>query len=222
MKNNANQQRIIPLTDDFMKDKKVNDKVYAYLQINSYLTDDKRRFCYKDDKLSIKTIHSNISRTIKKSNGKTTKDISESTIRNTIKLYYKLGLIYDSIITDKYGNKVVVTILSQSFEYFSYIPLPTLKYLVDTSNNNVIKIYAYLLNKYNWKCREKGIYNFTLKELCNEVGYTERAENTLIMRNIIQSLKNNGLIVFKEGYYISNDNLPIPNFQLLNVSLYVR
>ena len=42
------QKRIIPLDDVFMKDKKTHDKIYSYLQVNSYLTEDKQRIVYKN------------------------------------------------------------------------------------------------------------------------------------------------------------------------------
>lgn len=221
-KGEKKQKRIIPLTDDFMKDKTVNDKVYAYLQINSYLTNDKRRFCYKDDTIAAKTIHAAISRDIKGSNGKIKKDISLSSVRNALKIYYRLGLMYDEVVTDLYGNEVEAIILTQNFNYFSYIPLPTLRYLVDTSNSNVIKVYAYLLNKFDWKHRTKEQYSFTLKELCSTIGYSDKADNTLTMRNILTSLSNNGLISYRETYFVTTNKPPIPYFKLINISLYVK
>lgn len=50
-----------------------------------------------------------------------------------------------------------------------------LSYLVNTRNSNAIKIYIYLLNKFQWK--EK--YVFTLKELLVAIGYSENSNNSL-------------------------------------------
>ena len=109
------------------------------------------------------------------------------TVRNTLKLYEKLGLIYNETIRDLYGNNVEVIILSQNFEYYTLIPLETLKYLVDTANENVIKVYAYLLNKFQYKQKENERYTFNLSELCAAIGYSSKSDNTATMRNILSS-----------------------------------
>lgn len=50
-----------------------------------------------------------------------------------------------------------------------------LSYLVNTRNSNAIKIYIYLLNKFQWKEN----YIFTLKELLVAIGYSENSNNSL-------------------------------------------
>ena len=50
-----------------------------------------------------------------------------------------------------------------------------LSYLVNTRNSNAIKIYIYLLNKFQWKEN----YVFTLKELLIAIGYSENSNNSL-------------------------------------------
>ena len=50
-----------------------------------------------------------------------------------------------------------------------------LSYLVNTRNSNAIKIYIYLLNKFQWKEN----YVFTLKELLVAIGYSENSNNSL-------------------------------------------
>lgn len=221
-KDNKTQRRLIPLDDSFMKDKKTHDKVWSFLQINSYKTNDGKRFVYKTPETNANSIHKAISRKIRNSKGKETFDISLMTVRNTLKLYEKLGLIYNETIRDLYGNNVEVIILSQNFEYYTLIPLETLKYLVDTANENVIKVYAYLLNKYQYKQKENERYTFNLSELCAAIGYSSKSDNTAIMRNILKSLQNNHLIRYEESYYITENKTPIPIFILFNASLYTN
>ena len=219
---NIQQKRLIPLDDNFMKDKKTHDKVWSFLQINSYKTADGKRFVYKTTETNANSIHKAIARTVTNSKGKETFDISLMTVRNTLKLYEKLGLIYNETIKDLYGKEVEVIVLSQKFDYYTLIPIETLKFLVDTANENVIKVYAYLLNKYQYKQKENDRYTFNLSELCAAVGYSAKSENTATMRNILKSLKNNHLINYEESYFITENKTPIPIFILFNVSLYTN
>lgn len=216
------QRRLIPLDDSFMKDKKTHDKVWSFLQINSYKTADGKRFVYKTTETNANSIHKAIARKVINSKGKETYDISLMTVRNTLKLYEKLGLIYNETIRDLYNKEVEVIVLSQKFDFYTLIPIETLKYLVDTANENVIKVYAYLLNKFQYKQKENDRYTFNLSELCAAVGYSAKSENTATMRNILKSLQNNHLISYEESYFITEDKTPIPIHILFNVSLYTN
>jgi hypothetical protein len=216
------QKRIIPLDDVFMKDKKTHDKIYSFLQVNSYLTEDKRRIVYKD-KITPTEIYYNVRKEIGKNKKNEIKyDISLQTVRNTLDLYERLNLIQSSSAIDIHNKNVKVYVLSQDFNYYQYIPLETLRYLVDTANENVIKVYAYLLNKYEWKSQEQQYYTFTLSELCKTIGYAVTSDNTKTMRNILKSLSNNALISYTETYYISENNTPIPTFRLDNAFYYIK
>ena len=44
--NKKEELRIIPLTDEFMKNKSIYDKIWAFLQLNSYINKDCKRFVY--------------------------------------------------------------------------------------------------------------------------------------------------------------------------------
>lgn len=59
-----------------------------------------------------------------------------------------------------------------------------LSYLVNTRNSNAIKIYIYLLNKFQWKEN----YVFTLKELLVAIGYSENSNNSLASQMVKQNL----------------------------------
>lgn len=220
--NKSMQKRLIPLDDDFMKDKRNHDKVWSYLQLKSYKTKDGTRFVYKTSETTVAAIHKAIARKTISTKGKETYDISVMTVRNTLKLYEELGLIYNDKVMDLYGNIVEVIVLSQNFEYYTLIPYETLQFLVDTANDNVIKVYAYLVNKHQYKQKERQQYTFNLTELCAAIGYSAKSENTAAMRNILKSLQNNKLITYRESYYITENKTPIPILILENVSLYTN
>lgn len=197
---NNEQNRIIPLTDNFMKDQKIYDKVWSYLQTISYLTKDKKRIVYKNKDSSYAAIHRAIAiETGKTKSGRIKYDISSQTVSNTMKLYIKLGMIEEGKEKDKYGKTVDVYILKQDFETFQYVPMETLRILINTVNFNTIKVYAYLLDKYEWKKKTKEKYIFTLKELAESIGYSDQ-RGTPIVKDIIFVLSKIGLIEYKQTY----------------------
>lgn len=201
-----NINRVIPLTKDFMKDKKTNDIVWGYLQINSYKTKDNKRIVYKT-KAKAEDIYNYINRDKEKP------VISLSTIRNTIKLYKTIGIITEDKVLDNYNRLVDVYLLKQDFKRFQFVKTSTLKYLVDTANVNVIKVYTYLLNKFIYKKNSNEKYSFTKKELCIAIGYSYRKESIDKLNNILTCLKNNGLIDYSQSYYY-NGKVPIPVYIL--------
>lgn len=208
-----NLNRVIPLTKDFMEDKKTNDIVWGFLQIHSYKTKDNKRIVYKSQ---AKTY--DIYNYFMKDKEKTDKPIiSEATIRNTIKLYKKIKIITEEKVLDNYNRLVDVYVLKQDFERFQFIKTNTLKYLVDTSNLNVIKVYTYLLNKFIYKKKNNDKYSFTKKELCESIGYSYRKESIDKLNNILTCLKNNGLIQYSQRHYY-NGKVPIPILILDNVN----
>lgn len=208
------ETRIIPLTDDFMKDKKVYANVWGYLQTISYLSKDKQRFVYKST-FTLKDMHETIAR---KEGGRTTPSLS--TVKNVWNLYKELGYVKEDKLLDLHNEEVEVYILSQDFARFQPIPLETLSFLVNVSNSNVIKVYAYLLNKYKYKQQTKDMYTFTLKELLFAIGYSYKYENTKMMNDILQMLNALKLIDYKIEYYKAEKN-PIPILKLLYVNEYI-
>ena len=201
-----NINRVVPLTKEFMKDKKTNDIVWGFLQINSYKTKDNKRIVYKS-KSKAEDIYNYINKDKEKP------VISLSTIRNTIKLYKTIGIITEDKVLDNYKRLVDVYLLKQDFKRFQFVKTDTLKYLVDTSNINVIKVYTYLLNKFIYKLKNNEKYNFTKKELCEAIGYKYRYESIKKLDNILTCLKNNGLIEYSQSYYY-NGKVPIPVYIL--------
>ena len=127
------ETRIIPLTDEFMKDKKIYANMWAFLQTIRYLSKDKQRFVYKTH-FTMKEMHETIATEEK---GKLNPSLS--TVKNVWKLFKEIGLVKEGKIEDLSGNAVDVYILSQDFSIFQPIPLQTLSFLVNVANSNVIK-----------------------------------------------------------------------------------
>lgn len=198
------ETRIIPLTDEFMKDKKIYANMWAFLQTISYLSKDKQRFVYKTH-FTMKEMHETIATEEK---GKLNPSLS--TVKNVWKLFKEIGLVKEGKIEDLSGNAVDVYILSQDFEIFQPIPLQTLSFLINVSNSNVIKVYAYLLNKYKWKQKGKEWYSFTIKELLSAIGYSYKNENVKMMTDILEMLKAIQLIDYQISYYKQPNKPPIP------------
>ena len=212
--------RYFPLGGRMMKDKKVNDNIYGYLQSISYLNKDGERFIYKSDVSPTK-----IERYFKNCEGI---EISLSTIKRNLTLFKskKVGLLVEGKTMDNYNKEVEVYFLPMiEDEPYKLIPLETLKYLVDTSNGNVIKTYVYLLNKYGWK----SDYEFTKRELIENIGFNPQSTskgkgkvNYEMMDNILLCLKNNGLIEYVEYYGTTDNGKPTPKHKLTFVGIVVK
>ena len=217
---NKEELRYFPLGGRMMKDKKVNDNIYGYLQSISYLNKDGERFIYKSDVSPTK-----IERHFKSCEGM---EISLSTVKRNLTLFKskKVGLLVEGKTMDNYNREVDVYFLPMiEDEPYKLIPLETLKYLVDTSNGNVIKTYVYLLNKYGWK-RD---YTFTKGELIEGIGYNPNSRDKEgkyvsyeMMDNILLCLVNNGLLEYEEFYELNNEGKPTPKHRIKVVKTKVK
>lgn len=71
------------------------------------------------------------------------------------------------------------------------------RYLVDTRNAQCIRVYLYLLNKYEWK----PDYSFSLLEIQKALGYAESSKSaTETIKNIVESLARESIIRYEEEY----------------------
>ncbi len=77
------------------------------------------------------------------------------------------------------------------------------RYLVDTRNAQCIKVYLYLLNKYEWKSN----YTFTLKEIQEALGYASDCDSArTTINNILDSFAREGMIRYENIYeYVEVD-----------------
>ena len=122
-----NNKRRMPTGKGVMDDKKFNDLVYAYLQSISYKIDSmsEYRFIYKNQ-----LNYTKISRELK---------VNLKTLKSKIKYLFEAGFI-----KEKQSGELTIYELPNLKEYYFLIPNETLKYMVDTCNENVIIAYAYL------------------------------------------------------------------------------
>lgn len=144
-------QRNIPNKGDFMK-KQYSDLVYAYLQCVSYKGLDKNDnevyFVYKNEATS-----SIIAKQTK---------IHGNSVKRRIKKLKDGNFIKEGKVWDSTHSTLLDAIILNHVEYYQKIPIDVLKFLINASNENVIKVYAYLLNRCLTVNKN---YEYTYKEL---------------------------------------------------------
>lgn len=221
---NEKQQRVLPLEKKYMEEKKVDYKLYSFLQSISYLSEDNIRFVYKtDDKVLGKLTQENLMAIFNSQCSDESEKLSLSTLKRRMSLYKNLGLIEEGLVVDMLGEKVRAYILPQNFEVFQYVPLETLKYLANTASSNVIKIYAYLLDKFLWKAETAEQYTFTLAELCEAIGIKDYNNgNTRIVSDCLNSLLSVELINYVQFYEKNNFGAPTPKMKLIAANFYYK
>ena len=188
-----NMTRDFPMQKEFLGDKKMNDIIYGFLQTNSYLTNNRRRYCWKSEVTAGKIIEYFKSQEAES-------PIAERTIRNLFKLFTSINLLEEG----EYEGKKVYYLPDFSSNYV-IIKTETLRFLVNTANTNVIKVYAQL--KKMWECHKKyqhkEKYRFSKADLLTAIGYkttTSYSENCKMIEDILECLQNNELIaIHKEG-----------------------
>ena len=94
-----------------------------------------------------------------------------------------------------------------------------LKYLINTRNLHVIRIYLILLNFYSYKQE----YVFTINEIKEQLGYAESNKDfNKIIQDILISLKREGIIKIEKFWEdcVSNTGkrVPSPRYRLLFVA----
>ena len=96
-------------------------------------------------------------------------------------------------------------------EHYFMMSNETLFFFCSTSNSLMIKIYVYLGYKWHWKkYQNQSEYNFTIKELCLMMGYSENSRNQMLENAIsmcLAALKRNGFIDFEQKYIKGNSHV---------------
>ena len=188
------ENRRFPMKTDFLSDKKLDDIMYGFLLSNSYLTNDNRRYCIKADVTA--------GQMIKYFKEQDKKIASERKLRDMFKLFMNIDLLSEG----EYDKKKVYFIPDldgKDGRIYVRIKIQTLKFLVDTANSNVIKIYAYL--KMMMEIHNKRYttaFRFAEKDLLEQIGFKtiNYSNNYAMIRNILDSLRNNGLIEFHKEF----------------------
>ena len=204
------EMRKLSLRADLLGDKKVDYNLYGHLQAMSYLKDGKR-FVYAVDATPSKLLDMTPTE-----DGK--KITSLATIKRVMKFFKDSGLITEGKVEDLAGKEVKCFWLNEDENYFQFIQLDTLRFLCNTTNSNVIKTYAYLLNKSFYF---EG-YTFTKKELLDAIGYSSKDKGQQLMDDILLGLSKFGLIKFESCYERNYDGNPVPKMRLLEVKTKVE
>ena len=205
------EMRKLSLRADLLGDKKVDYNLYGHLQALSYLKDGKR-FVYAVDATPSQLL------AMTPVDGAGKKITSLATIKRVMKFFKDSGLITEGKVEDLAGKEVKCFWLNEDENYFQFIQLDTLRFLCNTTNSNVIKTYAYLLNKSFYF---EG-YTFTKKELLDAIGYSSKDKGQQLMDDILLALSKFGLIKFESCYERNYDGNPVPKMRLLEVKTKVE
>ena len=205
------EMRKLSLRADLLGDKRVDYNLYGHLQALSYLKDGKR-FVYAVDATPSQLL------AMTPVDGAGKKITSLATIKRVMKFFKDSGLITEGKVEDLSGKEVKCFWLNEDENYFQFIQLDTLRFLCNTTNSNVIKTYAYLLNKSFYF---EG-YTFTKKELLDAIGYSSKDKGQQLMDDILLGLSKFGLIKFESCYERNYDGNPVPKMRLLEVKTKVE
>lgn len=205
-----NEMRTFPTKEEFLEDKKLNDIIYGFFQTHSYLTPDKKRYCWKQEVTAGKILKYFEDLEKENSDNISCGDIpKERTIRDMAKLFSKCGILSEGEIDKK---KVYFLPDLKGGEYV-FIKTETLRFLVNTATSNVIKVYAFLKKKqkehidFNFK----DSYRFSKAKLLEVIGYCGNGSHGDALKkvdDILNCLINNGLIkVHQEWFQTTNKNV---------------
>ena len=137
-------------------------------------------------------------------------DVSTQTLNNHLKKLLEHGLIQEQEI--KSGD---VAYPSYTFSYkykekYQLIDNEMLWYIVTTRSQQAIKLYIYLLDKYNWKKSTGENYVFTNAELLEAIGYSTNSSNqkaNSVVNNVLESYLREGVIKYETFY----EEITLPN-----------
>ena len=145
------------------------------------------------------------------------------TIENKVKKLISLGLVEEKLESfwDVNGNETKHTIYIFPYDEdgsFKWVDKKLLEYLVYTRNNQGVRIFLYLYNKFAWKGSE---YIFTAEEIKKALGYSETTKSADgLIKATLESLRAEGMIAFEEITQYSEVNgrmVPVKRKKLNNV-----
>lgn len=131
---------------------------------------------------------------------------STRTVERHLERLFECGLLEEGIkeviIDNKDGTESSYDYPCFWFPYdekgkYKLLDKEMVSYLVATRNPQCIRVYLYLLNKFEWKTN----YSFTLLELQKALGYSENTKGLSTMfGNIVDSLAREGIIRYENTY----------------------
>lgn len=182
--------RRFSLEDDFM-DYSTNDLLYGFMQyLATYHPVERKLYLTKQKFQENKKIISAICGY--KSN---------TTIRNNV-----AKLLLNNFISEELVKLHDTDIECYTFPYdcncrYQLINNEMLWYIISTRNLQAIKVYLYLLNKYNWKVQENKNYEFSISEIKLKLGYSSATKTAdSLIGNILESFAREGIISYEDIY----------------------
>lgn len=179
------KKRRFSMERDFMT-YKTNDLLYAFMRtLSTAMPTDKsgqyKEYLLVSDFSKQKKLIANIC-------NKTTR-----TIDNNVKKLIECGLI--AMELKQITNNRSEYAYTFHFDYdgnYKLLSVDLLNYLINTRNAQSIRIYLYLLNKYQWK----KDYVFTTKEIKLALGYSESTNAENAIRQCLESFAREGVIKY--------------------------
>lgn len=211
-------ERRFSLEEDFMN-YKTNDLLYSFMRSLSTASpqyDENGKYICHREYLTKKAFNKE-KKVIAGICGCTTR-----TIANHINKLAEAGLIDEGIEVIKV-NGVEYEYECYWFPYdkegnYKLLNKEFLKYLVYTRNTHAIRIYLYLLNKYEWKKN----YIFTKKELKEVLGYAESTKSAdELIGCVLDSFSREGIIKYEKHYEeadVGTKTVPVERMKLLFVT----
>ena len=184
----------------FLNNKNIDGRLYAYLQSKSMPVlinkNGNKQYETRVDKFDI---------------GSQQKLCDAIGIKSTKTLRKYLKILIDTGYVEDIGEYYL---LPKKQEIFFKIPLQTLRFIQNTIQEDVIKIYIYLGQRYKFAQMNGLKYSFTFKEITEHLGLSLTSENSRIfVKDGLDALMNNGLIKFV-SYYQGR----IPKLRLVDFS----
>lgn len=162
----------------FLNNKNIDGRLYGYLQSKSMPIKVANYYETRVDKFQLGT-QADFCEAIQIK--------SPKTLRKHLKI-----LIDTGYLRDEQGYYVLV---EKENIYFK-IPLQTLRFIQNTIKEDVIKIYIYLGQRYQYAAIENKKYSFSIKEIIEHLGLSVNDKNRSFVKDGLDALMNNGLIKF--------------------------
>ena len=187
-------ERYFSLEEDFMN-YKVDDLLYGYMFYHATPieeSEDKVKFYLRIKKYN--TMRKNLKKLL---------DVDIKTLKRHLDLLMNNGLIWKEMMKINDKDEEVFIFKSDDFiGKYQKVNYTILEYLIRTSSKQKIKMYIYLLDKYQWKRKENDCYLFTKRELLGVLGYeTKNISSTDMSYGIVSdnldSLYREGALIFE-------------------------
>lgn len=212
----VNQKRLLPLDDECMKDKKIDYKLFSLLQSLSLFNESTAtRYVPKQAPEYGSLTREKLLELYNNSCAESSDCMSLRTMKTRITLFKGIGMIEEGHVKTKTGEEVSAFILLENYKTYQLIPFETLRFLANTVNSNVIKTYAFLLNRHTWKQKTGEYYSFTLKEVALAIGLISNYHGaSKIIKDCLHLLSCIDLIHYVDYYTKTPDGFPSPRMRL--------